>query len=84
MLAKQNGLDLSGIHDQQNHRAARAGKRGRRRKGNGAGGDGSSLGTGKNIARTHLDAVSHQALHHAEPHRTGTDDADAGWHCGHG
>ena len=45
---------------------------------------------GENIARTHIEPVTHEALHHAEAHRTGTDDADAGWHghrgngyCGH-
>ena len=80
MLAKQHVLDLSGIHHQQNHRGVFADQRGRSREGSGARGDGGGFGPRKNIAHTDFDAVAHEALYHAEAHRTGTDDADPQWH----
>ena len=59
-----------------------ADQRSRRRESGGARGHCGGFGTRKNIARTHFDAVAHEALHHAEAHRAGTDDADPEWHGG--
>ena len=70
MLAKQHVLDLSSIHHQQDHRAVFADQRGSSREGSGARGHGGGFGPRQNIARTDFDAVAHEALYHAEAHRT--------------